>query len=221
MARNRARPKGGESLNTRMTMTVTESPKKNERTCIGCGDKVAPDELVRLVLSPDGATVAVDAAGGSFGRGAHVHGNAACVARAAKGGLARSFKREIRITPAELSKDIADALSRRVAGLITSARSAGHLAIGADASIEALNKGAPLALVAIDAAAAAQLGAVERAVAEGRAVAFGRKSELGRLLGKEDVAVLAITHKGIAGHVASLVRTASAVTVELGGSEDR
>lgn len=203
-------------------MTMTEIPTRatNERTCIGCGEKAPAEAMVRLVVSPSGA-VAVDAAGGSFGRGAHVHGNAACVARAAKGGLARSFKREIKIQPKELARLIADALSRRVFGLISSARSAGHLSIGADASVEALNKGAPLALVAVDAAAAAQLGAVERAVTEGRAVAFGQKSELGRLLGKEEVAVLAITHKGIAGHVASLVRTASAVTVELGGSEDR
>ncbi len=204
-------------------MTMTEIPNTratNERTCVGCGEKAVADAMVRLVVSPAGE-IAVDAAGGAFGRGAHVHGTAACVARAAKGGLSRAFKREIKVTSAELARMIGDALGRRAIGLIASARSAGWLAIGTDASVEALREGAPLVVVAVDAAAAAHVHAVEQAVAEGRAVAFGRKSELGKLLGKEEVAVIAITHRGIAGHVASLVRTANAVAVELGGSEDR
>jgi predicted RNA-binding protein YlxR (DUF448 family) len=205
--------------------TVTENPRprpRNERTCVGCGQKAAADELVRLVVS-DGApaTVVVDAAGGAFGRGAHVHGNAGCIAKAAKGGLARSLKREVRVTPRDLAREIQAALLRRVTGLLVSARSAKRIVFGADSVAEALAKGAPLAVVAVDAAAAAKVGAVEHAVAEGRAVAFGTKSELGKLFGKEEVGVLAITHAGIAGHVASLVRTASAVAVELGGSEDR
>ncbi len=208
-----------------MTTTVTENPqprRKNERTCIGCGQTALPEELVRLVVSDgDPATVVVDAAGGAFGRGAHVHGNPACVAKAAKGGLSRSFKREVKITPRELAREMSAALRRRVSGLLAAARSSKQIVFGADAVAEALAKGAPLAVVAVDAAAAAKVHAVERAVAEGRAVAFGTKTELGKLFGKEEVGVLAITHSGIAGHVASLVRTASAVAVELGGSEDR
>ncbi|CAN5145904.1 hypothetical protein BH09MYX1_BH09MYX1_07490 [soil metagenome] len=205
---------------TEATMTTPSVRATKERTCIGCGEKAAPEALVRLVVSPEG-DIAVDAAGGSFGRGAHVHGIPTCITRAAKSGLARSFKREIKITGPELAHRIASALQRRAFGLIVSARSAGHLAIGSDASSEALMKGAPLAVVAVDAAAAGHIPAVERAVESGRAVAFGRKVELGKLLGKEEVAVLVITHKGIAANVASLVRTANAVAVELGGAEDR
>ena len=59
------------------------------RTCVGCGERVeiprseSPSSvLVRLVLGP-GGEVAVDAAGGGFGRGAHVHPRPGCVEKAA------------------------------------------------------------------------------------------------------------------------------------------
>ena len=55
------------------------------RTCVGCresGDRRA-DDLVRLVLSPDGDIV-VDLGGKLPGRGAWVHTRLACLERVAK-----------------------------------------------------------------------------------------------------------------------------------------
>jgi predicted RNA-binding protein YlxR (DUF448 family) len=67
----------------------------HERTCVGCGERCAPGELIRLVLAPSGE-IAVDAAGGGFGRGAHVHARGACLRQAATRGLLRATKPERR-----------------------------------------------------------------------------------------------------------------------------
>lgn len=71
------------------------------RTCVGCGERVeipragVPSSvLVRLVMGPSGE-VAVDAAGGGFGRGAHVHPRPACVEKAATKGLSRAARGKV------------------------------------------------------------------------------------------------------------------------------
>jgi hypothetical protein len=75
-----------------------------------------------------------------------------------------------------------------------------HLAVGADAVTGACQRGeAKLLVVARDAAAAAELGEVRRAVADGRAVAWGTKASLaaacrgGRTEGVGVVAILSPT----------------------------
>ena len=61
-----------------------EKRDKNTRVCAGCGKRVSPDELVRVVLDPTGdeATVVVDVSGSAFGHGAHVHPTRDCVTKA-------------------------------------------------------------------------------------------------------------------------------------------
>ena len=64
------------------------------RSCVGCGERVdvaGTHALVRLIVSPEGE-VAVDARGGGFGRGAHVHPRPECLQKAVERGLARSAK---------------------------------------------------------------------------------------------------------------------------------
>ncbi|HEY5959957.1 MAG TPA: DUF448 domain-containing protein [Polyangiaceae bacterium] len=53
------------------------------RTCIGCRKEGTPEDLVRMVLAPDGG-VAFDLAGGAVGRGAWVHPTEACLQKASK-----------------------------------------------------------------------------------------------------------------------------------------
>src|SRR5262245_14590627 len=90
--------------------------RASERTCVGCGRADAPKALVRLVGIPtsvvDSPTVAdigsasvveisciaADVGSGLPGRGAHVHPRVDCLERACRGGLARSFRKEIRVT---------------------------------------------------------------------------------------------------------------------------
>ena len=158
--------------------------------------------MVRLVRGPEGE-VAVDAAGGAFGRGAHVHSRPDCIAKACKGGLARSFKAQVKCEATELANAIAEASDRRIAGLVMAARRANRLAIGAEASCEALDEGAPLVLVASDAGNIVTRGPIAQAIAEGRAIAWKTKAAIGELLGRDEVAVCVIRDRGIASELAS------------------
>jgi predicted RNA-binding protein YlxR (DUF448 family) len=213
-----------------MTMVTTKhedsaepaAPRRNERTCAGCGKHAPPEELVRVVHDPSSNEIAVDLAGSAFGRGAHLHPAPACLARALKSGFARSFKAEVRADAAAVGAEIVRAADRRLEGLLSGARRAGQLAIGADAVREALREGKAETLaviVARDAAAAARLPEVERAIATGRAIAWADKQRLGRLMMKSmaragensaenarEVAVIAVLQPGVA---AAALRTYS------------
>jgi predicted RNA-binding protein YlxR (DUF448 family)/ribosomal protein L30E len=180
------------------------NPGRPERTCAGCGKHAEADVLVRVVLDPGSGEVAVDLARSGFGRGAHVHGSTACLAKALRGGFARVFKAQVKVDAAALAEEIVNAADRRIDGLLGGARRAGQLAIGADAVVEALRaERAHLVVVARDAAAAARLPEIERAIASGKAVALGDKDRLGRLFARDQVAVLALLHEGVAAAVAS------------------
>jgi predicted RNA-binding protein YlxR (DUF448 family) len=190
------------------------STKSSVRTCVGCGASGSPADMVRFLLGPEGpdgaAPVAVDAADGGFGRGAHAH--PACIPAACKGGFARAFRCKVAAEPAHLAAELRAAYERRVLGLLSGARRSGHLAIGVEPTVEAMTAGAPLVVLATDAAAVA--ARFESSVREGRAVAFGTRASLGALSfpGREgaDVAALAVTHEDLAREVGRCVRLVSA-----------
>ncbi len=187
------------------------SPKESTRTCVGCGRKEAPEGLVRVVVL-DGE-LAVDVAGGGFGRGAHVHPSPDCLAKASNGGFARAFKSRVRAVPGELAAQIVAAEDRRMAGLLLAARRAKRLVFGAEASRAALAENTRAwVVVATDAGNIATLPAVARAVADGRAIAWGTKERLGALLGAGDVAVAVVGDARIGEEMGRCTRTAIAVT---------
>lgn len=188
------------------------APKRPVRTCVGCGQRDDASALVRLVLAEDGEVV-FDLAGGSFGRGAHVHARPECLEKAPKG-LSRAFKQEVRADARAMGTALAAACDRRAAGLVLAARRTGTLAVGADAALEAVRRGAPLLIVAVDAGTVAAKREVEQAVAEGRVVAWKTKSDLGAWIGEESVAMLAVRHAGIAGELENL-RAASDAGVSM------
>lgn len=145
--------------------------------------------LIRMVISPDGE-LAIDSGragrAGGLGRGAYVHADAVCLAAAAAKGLARSAKRPITldgapVTRTTLSAIISDVYDRRFASMLGAARRAGAVEVGSNA-VSAAWRGsrAHLLIVAVDAAAAADLSAVREAVADGRALVWGNKEELAR-----------------------------------------
>jgi predicted RNA-binding protein YlxR (DUF448 family) len=156
--------------------------------------------MLRLVLGPDGEAL-VDMAGGSFGRGAHVHARPHCIAKACQGGLSRPFKQNVRVEVDQLATQVGLAADRRIEGLLLAARRTRMVAIGADATTEALAKDAPLVVVARDAGTIVERSAIARAIASGRAVAWGDKARLGDLLGHGEVAVCAILDTGIAKNI--------------------
>ena len=202
---------GVETAMHRRSKSARTAP---ERTCVGCGLRDAASAMVRLVVAED--EVVFDLAGGAFGRGAHLHPRPDCIDKAPRG-LARTFKRDRTVEPGVDARELASRLSaacdRRMAGLMLAARRTNALAIGTDASLEAIRRGAPLAVVAVDAGTISKTLEVQGAVAEGRAMAWKTKNELGALLGQEAVAICAVRHTGIASELQVLRAAADAAAV--------
>jgi predicted RNA-binding protein YlxR (DUF448 family)/ribosomal protein L7Ae-like RNA K-turn-binding protein len=202
------------------------------RTCVGCGERVdvtaaGRSSLVRLILGPEGE-IAIDPGDGGFGRGAHVHPRPDCLAKAVQRGLAKAAKGRVHsiqvgdgpeglvpLRPDTLAAAIKAAMDRRVESLVAAAARSRQVALGSDSVSGACERGeAHLVMVACDAAAAADLTEVRRAIAEGRAVSWGTKLSLGTLFGGGEAArpsgvgVLAITSPSIAAAVREAVQIA-------------
>jgi hypothetical protein len=169
--------------------------RRPTRTCVGCGLRDDAAELVRIVATED--DVAFDLAGGAFGRGVHLHARPACIEKAPRG-LARGFRGAVKADAAAIGQRLVEACDRRMAGLLLAAHRSRVVATGADAALEALEHGAPLAIVAVDAGSIADTAEVRSCIASGRAVAWRTRSELGNLLGERSVAICAVRHAGIA-----------------------
>jgi uncharacterized protein len=168
------------------------------RSCAGCGQSAEAAELIRVVLGPEGE-IAVDLAGGSFGRGAWLHPRPACIGRAAPRGLCRAFRCDVRIEPEALVGQIASAAEHRIVSLIGLSLRAGRLAVGGAAVEQALDSAqVKLLLLAGDARAAAELPRVARAAAAGQALVWGNKEQLGAAVRRSEVGVLGILDDGFA-----------------------
>jgi predicted RNA-binding protein YlxR (DUF448 family) len=186
-----------------------EKDSTPERTCVGCGKRNPASSLVRLVLNEAESTVVVDAKGGSFGRGAHVHANKACIEGAAKKGLPRAFKREMRVDVDAVLEQIGVAYDRRIDGLLSGGVRGGHIVFGTDKVVEALRMGtAKLVLLAADARTAAARNEVQMATGEGRVLVLrGDRMRLAGALGRhgdvarEGVAICAVTSEPLAAEV--------------------
>ena len=183
------------------------------RTCVGCGKREAvarPSQLVRVVAREGG--VEFDFSGHAQGRGAYVHARPMCLAQAPRG-----FSRALRMahgstapghSAAALASGLCAASDRRIASLLLAARRA--------RSVRAMESQAPggiegqvdrLTIVAVDAGEAASSAEVQRAVAQGRAFAWGTRADLGALLGTTAAASCAVEHPSLA---AELFRTRAA-----------
>jgi predicted RNA-binding protein YlxR (DUF448 family)/ribosomal protein L30E len=188
---------------------MEENEGTPERTCVGCGKRNPADALVRLVLNEAESTVVVDAKGGSFGRGAHVHADRACLEGAAKKGLPRAFKREMRVDVDAVLEQIGLAYDRRIEGLLSGGVRGGHIVFGTDKVVEALRMGtAKLVVLAADARTAAERNEVRQATGEGRALVLrGDRMRLAAALGRhgdaarEGVAICAVTSEPLAAEV--------------------
>jgi predicted RNA-binding protein YlxR (DUF448 family)/ribosomal protein L30E len=201
---------------------ATTAKKRSERTCAGCGKHAPADDLVRVVHDPGSGAIAVDIASSSFGgRGGHVHPSPDCVAKAVKSGFARVFKAKVVCDAAEIGVEIVRAADRRIEGLLTGARRAGQLAVGSDVVVEALrDERAKLVIVARDAAAATKLQEVQKAIAAGIAIAMSEKQRLGSLMNRDEVAVIAILHSGVAAAVAQTYRVSGPFRGAVGGGAE-
>jgi predicted RNA-binding protein YlxR (DUF448 family)/ribosomal protein L7Ae-like RNA K-turn-binding protein len=193
----------------------TETGKPDSRRqCAGCAKRDSADDLVRVVLGPSsreeqGGTLAVDLADSRFGRGAHVHASKECVQKALRGGFAKVFKCKVEGSVESFGEQITIAADRRIDGLLTGARRGKHAISGADVVRAAYRDGsAVLVVVASDAAAAAKLPEVQEAISQGKAIAWSNKQRLGAIFGRDEIAVCAVLHEGVAKAIGSARRMA-------------
>ena len=79
------------------------------RQCLGCREMKPKKELIRVVRSPDGATVSLDFQGKAPGRGAYLCPDAACLKKAIKSrALERAFSAAI---PPEIYSHLEEEMS--------------------------------------------------------------------------------------------------------------
>lgn len=169
------------------------------RTCVGCGERLASSEMVRLVFA-DGERYAVDLAGKLGGRGVWIEPRARCLEAAVKrGGFSRSMKMAIRVDLRSIANAIAEAYRIRIDGLISSANRARATAMGGDACLEALrNDEAFLVIFTHD--AAGRRGDIEALAKKTGCdvIVHGDKARFGTLFGRNEVGVVAIKDVGLA-----------------------
>lgn len=133
------------------------------------------------------------------------------------------------LEPTSLAVAIVRALDRRAHGLLLAAARAHRVALGADAVTGSVERSeARLVVVATDAAAAADLSAVRRAVADGRGVAWGTKQVLAASCSPamsskrvEGLGVVAISDDRIATAFRAAVHAASALSSLSSGTTKR
>jgi len=82
--------------------------KPTIRKCIGCGQPMEKQSMIRIIRSPEG-TVEFDATGRKNGRGAYICTTQECLAKAVKSkALERSFKMPI---PQEIYQQLSEELN--------------------------------------------------------------------------------------------------------------
>ena len=200
-----------------MSVAVIEDEMADpERTCAGCRQRDARDALLRFSVTPlrerEGAPQLVpDPKRRLPGRGVSVHPTRECVRRAVdRGGFARALGAKLTLDAQSLCVMAAAQYARRLEGLLLAAQRSGALVVGTDPVRRLLAEEAPpLLLVAEDAAGRREEIAEHAARLGGRCAVYGLKEELGRLLGRAEVGVLAVLEAGIAAEIATTAARAT------------
>lgn len=168
-----------------------------ERSCAACRGKAPFTELLRVVHTQDGQVVP-DLSATAFGRGAWLHPRPECFQKAQRA-LSKSLKVRVTTTAEQLAELIRAQAERRFVALLNSASRKRALAVGRTRVEKLLDEERVRLIVAArDARAALDSAAIQRAIRSGLAVAWGSKSELGALVGREEAAVLAVLDDGLA-----------------------
>jgi uncharacterized protein len=122
---------GARTRTTGYGRSAATSPRVAERTCVGCSQPGAKDQLLRLVCGLNGQ-VLLDTHGKLPGRGAYLCVQRSCAEQALKKArLREAFRREV--TPPsidELLRAMASVLAERALGCIHIARKAGRVVSG-------------------------------------------------------------------------------------------
>jgi uncharacterized protein len=170
-----------------------------ERTCIGCRAVFRKDELVRIVGGPAG--IVIDYREKLSGRAAYVCPRTPCIQKAlGKDSLARALRLKVKAPPEkEFIIWLIAGITDKIKSLITMSAKASKLAAGYSAVRDALDKGrVEMLLFAQDISEGTRKKVTSSLTASLRGATVLTRDELGRLLNRELVGVVAIEDKGLA-----------------------
>jgi predicted RNA-binding protein YlxR (DUF448 family)/ribosomal protein L30E len=190
---------------------MNEPATDGNRSCVGCRQTDNREALLRFVSSGEPPMFAPDIRRRAPGRGVSVHPRYRCVEAAVRTG---AFRRALEVseTPSarELALSAASQYKRRAEGLLLAARRARHLALGTEATRDAIAaRSVQLLLVASDAEGSRE-ELTEAATRLGRScLVFSNKQELGRLCGRALLSIVAVLDAGIANELWHVVRCAA------------
>ncbi len=177
-----------------------ERANASTRMCVGCGQRSAPADLVRLVVGPSAPFVAVDLGRKLGGRGVSVHPTRACVrAATVRGGLAKALRGVAVVEPESVLRMMEAQYAQRALGLLSSASRGRNIALGAEAVRAALqgNQGDLLIRAKDSRGRGDELA--RAAIAQGCAtVTWGTKASLGDAFARSELGVLLVMDRGIA-----------------------
>jgi predicted RNA-binding protein YlxR (DUF448 family) len=195
-----------------------------ERTCIGCREVRPSNELVRLVLAPDG-NIVIDLDRRLPGRGANICPAFGCMEEAVrKDAFARAFRQSVSQPQAE---DLADSICKRLeekfSGLLGIGQRSRQVISGRMALEKGLERGRVHLLMMTEDIASDQR---DRWLATYRSsgrpwVFYFTKERLGSLLGKELRSAVGFTHPKVAEVVYRLVSTIEKIEEERRGVKVR
>lgn len=172
----------------------------SKRTCIGCRKGFSKGELVRIVAGPAGAVI--DYRGKLPGRGAYVCPSPDCIRKAvSRNGVARALKTRVSLQHTdELIRMLAGAVTERVRSLLAMASRAGMLKAGYSSVRVSMEKQrALLVIFASDISDGTRERLMPLILKTGTAHAdVLSKDEMGELLGREAVGVVALEDEGFA-----------------------
>jgi len=169
-----------------------------QRTCIGCREVFAKDEVVRVIAAASG--VVIDYREKLPGRAAYLCPRSACISKAfSKDALSRALHiRDPHCGPEEFRERLRAAMIDRIASLIGIAAKAGKTASGYSAVRDALDKDAvELLFFASDLSDGTREKIGNPVLHFGETTLF-TKVEMGSMFGREMVGIVAILDRGIA-----------------------
>ena len=170
-----------------------------ERTCIGCRATLSKNEVVRLVAGPE--SILIDYREKLPGRAAYVCPRRDCIEKAlTKDALAKALRLKVR--PPEVTSFItqmAAIITGKIKALLAISMKAGRIATGYSAVHDALEKGRVFCLLyASDVSEGTKDKVADHSVASPRHATIFTRDELGQILNRELIGVVAILDQGLA-----------------------
>lgn len=171
-----------------------------ERTCIGCRGVFPKDAVVRIVAGPGGGAV-LDYREKLPGRAAYLCPRRVCIESAmSRDALSRALK--LRVTApssADFTTMLVAAVTGKIRDLIAISAKAGRLAAGYSAVQDALGKGRiEMLLWAQDLSDGTREKLLQAGASSLNQATLLSRDELGKILGRELVGVVALLDRGLA-----------------------